>query len=331
MYEQIARNKRASVVLCLAMAIVLLGLGLIIGLVWSPTGISRAGVLLFFAILAVIWSLVAFYRGASLILAVSAAHEVDETRQPRLWHVVEEISIAAGVPLPKIYVIDDAAPNALATGRDPRHAAVAVTTGLLAIMNRRELQAVLAHEIAHVRNYDVRLDTVVCALVNVSAKTGNFFVRLSSLAFRLAASLGATSSQQAKRQKNESRVSAVALLLALLLAVPSLLSATAARLAYGSSRLVQLAISRQREYLADASAVELSRDPLALAQALEKIAAYPGELGTANVATAHLFIANPFRNFESWRTRLFDTHPPIEKRIAVLRAIGHEQIAGEAR
>lgn len=329
MHEQISRNKRASVALLAVMAGVLLGLGYFVGLVCSPTGLNRLGVPCLFALVAALWSLAAYYWGGSLALAASHAREVGHDAQPQLWNVVEEISIAAGVPMPRVYLIDDPAPNALAAGRDPRHAGVAVTTGLLALVNRQELQGVLAHEVAHVRNYDVRFATLACAIVGVVAASGVVFLQVGLVGPRLAELL--LSDACDRQDKHEVGASFVTAVFLLLLAVPALVCAAAAGAARGCSRLVQLAISRRREYLADASAVELTRDPLALACALEKIAACPARLAAAHPATAHLFIANPLKEATGWVAGFLDVHPQMEKRIAVLRAMGHADDAAAGR
>ncbi|HJW74329.1 MAG TPA: M48 family metallopeptidase [Thermoleophilia bacterium] len=283
MYEQIAHNKRASWLLMAAVVAAFLVMGFVIGVAVTGRPYGGLGLLGVFGVIAILWSIIGYYAGAGMVLAVSGARQVTHAEAPQLWNVVEEMTIAAGVPMPAVYVIDDAAPNAFATGRDPQHASVAATTGLLQMMNREELQGVIAHEMSHVRNYDVRFATLVGILVGLIALMADFF------------------------------------LLAVALAV----------LAPLFGWLVQMAISRRREYLADASAAELTRNPVGLAHALEKIAADPRPLRTANRATAHLFIANPLRK---WREseNLFDTHPPIQKRIAVLLAMAHEGPAPEA-
>ena len=294
MYEQIARNKRASLELLADVVAVWLLLGLLIGVAISQTAAGGLGLLAVFGAIAAVFGLLAYYRGASLLLRVSRAREVSHDDEPRLWNVVEELSIAAGLPMPRVFVVDDLAPNAFATGRDPHHAAVVATTGLLHRMDREELQGVMAHELAHIRNYDVRFATLVGVLVGMVALVSDFFLR--STMYRVG-----------WRARN--------LLGAIVLAAALVLAAVAPL----SVRLVQLAISRRREYLADASAVEITRDPLGLASALEKIDGDPRPVVVTNRATAHLYIANPIKRASG--DGLFDTHPPVEKRIAALRAM----------
>jgi heat shock protein HtpX len=209
------------------------------------------------------------------------------------------MSIAAGTPMPKVYIIDDQAPNAFATGRDPQHASLAVTKGLLAMMNRDELQGVVSHEMSHIRNYDIRFATLVGVLVGMIALISDFFLRSTWLGFG-----------GRRSRSGEGDVGAIMFLVAIVLALVAPIFAW----------LVQLAVSRRREYLADASGVELTRNPLGLASALEKIAADPRPLRHANRATAHMYIANPLRKLKQTES-LFDTHPPIQKRIAILRAM----------
>ena len=295
MYEQIAKNKRASLELLANVVALWLLLGLLIGLAITQTVDGGLVLLCCFGVLAVISGLFAYYRGSSLLLRVSHAREIGHDEEPQLWNVVEELSLAAGVPMPKVFIIDDLSPNAFATGRDPAHAAVAATSGLLHRMNREELQGVMAHELAHIRNYDVRFATLVGVLVGMIALVSDYFVR--STIFRMAGG----------RARNI--VGLLILAAALALAVIAPLSA----------HLVQLAISRRREYLADASAVEITRDPLALASALEKIDGDPRPVAVTNRATAHLYIANPIKRTSG--DGLFDTHPPTAKRIAILRAM----------
>ncbi len=330
MYEQIAANKRATVLLFTVVVAVLLGLGFLIGLIWTDHVAGGLVVGSVLGLIALLWGLIGHFRGGAIVLAVSRAREVDRATQPQLCNVVEEMAIAAGLPLPTIYVIDDPAPNALTAGRDPAHAAVAVTSGLLATLKRQELQGVIAHEMAHVRNYDIRFATLVAVMVGLVAAVGGFFLGLSAIGFRAAAALGAAPRRRRRRKSNEPDFGVILGLLFIWVAFLALGSALAAVLAYPAVGLLQMAISRRREYLADASAVQLSRDPLASARALEKIAAYPGALRAGGAATAHLYIASPFGKVRDSLTRLFDTHPPIEKRIAILREIGHESKQVEA-
>jgi heat shock protein HtpX len=302
MYEQIARNKRASWLLMAAVVAALLLLGFVIGLAITGRPYGGLGFLGVFGVAAILWSIIGYYAGASMVLAVSGARQVTHEEAPQLWNVVEEMTVAAGIPMPAVYVIDDPAPNAFATGRDPEHAAVAVTTGLLQMMNREELQGVIAHEMSHVRNYDVRFATLVGILVGLIALISDFFLRSTFWG-----GFG-------RRSSNDGGgAGGLFFLLAIALAI----------LAPLFSWLVQMAISRRREYLADASGAELTRNPVGLAHALEKIAADPRPLRAANRATAHLYIANPLRKLRE-SEGLFDTHPPIQKRIAVLLAMTHE-------
>ena len=301
MYEQIARNKRASWLLILGLVAILMLLGFVMGLALFGSETAAFGVLGVFGIVAIVWSLIGYYAGSKMVLAVAGAREVSHEQAPQLWNVVEEMAIAGGLPVPRVYVIDDPAPNAFATGRDPRQAAVAVTSGLLATMNRDELQGVVAHELSHVRNYDIRFMTLVGILVGVIALVCDFFLR-----FTLFGSRG--------RRDDGGGGNIVFLLIGLALAIIAPLVAM----------IVQFSVSRQREFLADASGVQLTRNPAGLAAALEKIAADPEPLRRTNRATQHLYIANPLKKKKLKETSgLFDTHPPIGERIAILRAMEH--------
>jgi heat shock protein HtpX len=235
-----------------------------------------------------------------MVLAASGARKVTHDQAPELWNVVDEMRIAGGLPMPDVYIIDDPAPNAFATGRDPQHASVAVTRGLLEELNRDELQGVLAHEMSHVRNYDIRFATLVGILVGVIALVADIFIR---------------GTFWGGGRRSEGNGNAIFFVLAIVLALLAPLAAY----------VVQFAISRHREYLADASGVELTRNPLGLAHALEKISADPRPLRVANRATAHLYIANPLKGKKAKESAgLFDTHPPIQKRIAILLAMAHQ-------
>jgi heat shock protein HtpX len=308
MYEQIARNKRDSWALILILVLILGALGYVIGRATMGTSSAGFGLLAVFGIATIVWSIVGYYAGPGIVLGVTGARQVTHDQAPVLYNVVEEMSIAAGVPVPKVYVIDDPAPNAFATGRDPQHAAVAATTGLLEMMDRDELQGVLAHELSHVRNYDIRFATLVGILVGMIALVCDFFLRFSFW------------SGGGRRSSSDSgNAGAIFMLIGLVFAILAPLAAM----------LVQFAISRHREYLADASGVQLTRNPAGLADALEKIAGDPRPLRHANRATAHLYIANPLKGRKDRDSEgLFDTHPPIRKRIEILRAM--EQGSGSA-
>jgi heat shock protein HtpX len=302
MYEQIKRNKRDSWFLILVLTVVLCGLGLVIGLAWFGSRTSAIGFLGVFGVVAIVWSLIGYYAGAGMVLAASGARKVTHDQAPELWNVVDEMRIAGGLPMPDVYIIDDPSPNAFATGRDPEHASVAVTRGLLEELNRDELQGVLAHEMSHVRNYDIRFATLVGILVGVIALVADIFIR-------------GTFWGGGRRSEGGGNGNAIFFVLAMVLALIAPLAAY----------IVQFSISRHREYLADASGVELTRNPLGLAHALEKIANDPRPLRVANRATAHLYIANPLKSKKAKQSAgLFDTHPPIQKRIAILRAMAHD-------
>jgi len=226
--------------------------------------------------------------------------------EPQLFNVVEEMTIAAGLPSPPaVYVIEEPAPNAFATGRDPQHSSIAVTRGLMQLLDREELQGVVAHEMSHIRNYDIRFATLVGILVGMIALVADFFLRFSFFGGFGRRRGGGNSNDQA---------GAILMVIALVLAILAPLAA------YG----VQFAISRRREYLADASGVELTRNPLGLARALNDIAGDPQPLRHANRATAHLYIANPLKNKKTKEVSgVFDTHPPIQKRIGILLEMAH--------
>jgi len=307
MYEQIRRNRRASWLLMGMVVALLAALGYAIGAAWIGGTSGGLGLLGVFGIVAIAWSVIGYYTGDRLVLAVSGARQVTHDDAPQLYNVVEEMTIAAGLPqVPAVYIIEDPAPNAFATGRDPKHASVAVTGGLLGMMDREELQGVVAHELSHVRNYDIRFATLVGILVGMIALVADFFLRFSFF------------SGMGGRGRRDSGsggdANAIFMVVAIALAILAPLAAYA----------VQFAISRKREYLADATGVQLTRNPLGLARALNVIAADPDSLRTANRATAHLYIANPLRGKKAKETAgLFDTHPPIQERIAILLAMAH--------
>jgi len=302
-YEQISRNRRASWLLAGLMVAILAALGYAIGAATIGGHSGGIGLLGVFGVVAIAWSLIGYYAGDKMVLAVSGARRVTHDDEPMLFNIVEEMTIAAGLSQPPaVYVLEEAAPNAFATGRDPRHAAVAVTRGLMERLNREELQGVIAHELSHIRNYDIRFETLVGVLVGMIALVADFFLRWSFWG-GMGRRRGGGSGDQA---------GSIFAIVALVLAIVAPLAAYA----------VQFAVSRRREYLADASAVELTRNPLGLARALRRISADPTPLRHANRATAHLYIANPLKKTKPV-TSVFDTHPPIAQRIAVLLEMAH--------
>jgi heat shock protein HtpX len=308
-YHQIAANKRQSFVLAVAVAAILGVLGFVIG--YAVTGRAEGGIVATVIAVAVaaLSSIGSYLAGDKLVLATSQAREVDETTAPQLMNVVREISIAAGVPMPHVYVIEDSAPNAFATGRDPEHASVAVTTGLLEKMDREELQGVLGHELSHVRNYDIRFTLLVGVLVGSVALLSDFFLRWT---FWFG---GGARSSDDDRGRGGGGLQALFFILAIVLAI----------LAPIASRLVQLAVSRQREFLADASSVEVTRNPRGLERALEKIAVDRDVLEVASRATQHLYFTNPIKKFEARASGLMSTHPPIVERVNRLRELTGER------
>jgi heat shock protein HtpX len=301
-YDRIGENRRNSFLLAAVVVVLLGALGLTIG--WAVTGDPRAAVpsLIGAIIIGVLASLGSYYLGDSLVLTVSGAKEVTQESAPQLMNVVQEMAIASSVPMPRVYLIDDTAPNAFATGRDPKHASVAITSGLLQKLDREELQGVMAHELSHVRNYDIRFSLMVGVLVGSVALLADFFLRFT---------FWGGAGRRRGGDRDSGGAQAVVFLIAIMLAVVAPIAA----------RLVQLAISRQREYLADASAVELTRNPVGLEQALAKIAADPEVLEVANRATQHLYFENPIKKFEQRSSNLFDTHPPVLDRVNRLRSL----------
>ncbi|MCE9643356.1 MAG: zinc metalloprotease HtpX [Candidatus Andersenbacteria bacterium] len=291
-YSQIATNKRNSLFLITAV------LAFVIGVVAAYSYYVRGDFVLpvIAAIFAIPSSLIGYYSGDKIALATNSAREVNLEQNPELHHIVENLAITAGVPKPRIYIIDSPALNAFATGRDPQHASIAVTSGILQALTRSELEGVLAHELSHVRNYDIRFSTLVAIFIG-------FIVILSDMITR-ATFFGGFRNRDDRENNNQ--LGAIMAIISLVLLIISPLIA----------QLIQLAISRQREYLADASGALLTRYPEGLASALEKISG-SSKLETASNATAHLFIANPFNAQKL--AGLFSTHPPIKDRIKRLR------------
>ncbi|MEX0626941.1 MAG: M48 family metallopeptidase [Chloroflexota bacterium] len=302
-FREIARNRRNSWILVFVVAIVLAALGAAIG---YASGFGWGGVVIALVVASVM-SVGSFFGGDRLVLLSSGAREVPQQDPPdqyrQLLNVVTEMTIASGLPMPKVYVIDDSAPNAFATGRDPKHASVAVTTGLLEKMDREQLQGVIAHELSHVGNFDIRFALLVGVLVGSIALLADWFLRFTFW--------GGGRRDGGDRDRGGGGLAAILFIVALVLAIVAPLI----------GRMVQLAVSRQRESLADVSAVELTRNPIGLARALRTIAEDPDVLEVANRATQHLYIVNPIKSFETRAKSMWDTHPPIAERIAVLRGL----------
>ena len=303
MFDLIRKNKRNSFLLIVAIVALLILVGYIIGLALGESG--YLSIVIAF-MLAIAMTLMSYFGGDKVVLAASGAKRIRKEEFPRLFNIVEEMSIASGLPMPKVYVINDTAPNAFATGRNPAKASIAVTKGIMEKLERDELQGVVAHELAHIRNYDILYATLVGVLVGTTALMCDFFLRYTRFMFWTGGRR-----RRSKRSSKSGGVEALAMIIALVLAIVAPLVA----------RLMQMALSRQREYLADASAAELTRYPEGLATALEKIAGDPEVLEVANRATQHLYIVNPIKSFEKRAKNLFSTHPPTSDRIKRLRSL----------
>ncbi|MBI4210460.1 MAG: M48 family metalloprotease [Candidatus Diapherotrites archaeon] len=291
MYEQIGENKRNTIILVAAFSIFIIVLAWLLGRI--VFGIGSFG-LAIGGIFVIVYSLVNYFYSDRIVLAISGAREVKKDEHPYLFNVIDGLSVAAGISKPKAYVINDTALNAFATGRDPEHGIVVVTTGILQKLDRQELEGVIAHEMSHIKNYDIRLSTIVSVLVGVTALLSDVLLRATLWGHR---------------DREQGRMGLVLLLAGVALAVLTPFIAA----------IINMAISRQREYLADASAALLTRNPNGLASALAKIGGDKEVLEAANKATAHMYIDNPLKNRRSFFDGMFSTHPPIADRIARLR------------
>lgn len=288
MYSHIASNKRKTVVL---MAFFVLFVGFLGWLFGEFTG--RPAITPYVLIGALVYVLISYVSGSRLALAMNGARQIAKRDNPRLWRIVENLAITEGLPMPKVYIIDDPALNAFATGRNPNHASVAVTTGLLKVLNDNQLEGVMAHELGHIKNYDMRVSLMAFAMVAVVSLLADVALRLTWF----------------RSEDDDNNVSPIFVVVGLIFVMLSPLIAS----------MIQLAISRQREYLADATGALTTRYPEGLAQALEKIAGN-STLRRQNPSTAHFFIANPLKGRSI--AALFSTHPPVEDRIAKLRKMG---------
>ena len=297
LYQQQSANIRKTWLIMFLFTLFITTLAYVYGKA-SGFGLSYAGIAL---LISGFMSIGSYFFSDKLVLATTGAREIKEEDYPEYYRTVENLAIANGLPMPRVYVMDDPSPNAFATGRDYKHAVVCATTGILQILNKAELEGVIAHELSHVKNYDIRLMAVVSILVGSIAIIADMFMR--SMWF------GGGRRDDDNRGGNNG----IFIIIGIIFAILSPVIAT----------LIQPAVSRRRECLADASGALLTRYPEGLASALEKISASPRPLSHASNATAHLFIANPFKDKEgkAWLASLFNTHPPMEERIKILRAM----------
>jgi heat shock protein HtpX len=297
-YDRVDRNRRTTFLLLFVFVALLAGASIAMGIVLGlPYPLAPLLIIPFLII-----AIVSYYGSSGAALAISQAHEVTKEEEPELYRTVENLCIGAGLPMPKVYVIEDGSPNAFATGRDPDHAAIAVTRGLLQKLDKLELEGVIAHELSHIGNYDTRVMTIVVILVGLAALMADFALRLTLF--------GA-----GRRSSNRERGGGAAVVIIYAIALVAVILTPIA------AQLIRFAISRQREFLADASGALLTRYPEGLARALEKISADPDPLEVANKATAHLYINNPLHEHQSFLNNLFSTHPPVAERIRLLRAM----------
>jgi heat shock protein HtpX len=297
MYHQISRNKRNSIIVTTGFLLVWLLAGFVIGEFAGGLNYAITGAIIL-GILGVLAALYSYYLGSATVLSAVGAHEADPHQFQQLYNIVQTLAIGDGLPVPKVYIIEDPSPNAFATGRDPQHAAVTVTTGLLQMMNREELEGVLAHEMSHIKNFDVRLLLVVTTMIGLAAIISSV-VWNGALRFR------------SRDDRALLVVFAVGIIFTLI--------------AFIVGPIMQLALSRQRESLADVSGVDLTRNPVGLINALKKIAANEKPMQNFNHAVAAMCIDNPTEHHGSFFNHLFDTHPPIEERIAALEKIASVQ------
>ena len=293
MYSAIAANKRNTVIIIAGFIALLGGLATWWG---YATGNGSSAILIIAFIVG--YALIQYYAASSIAIAMSGAIEIEKADNPRLWRIVENLAITEGMPMPKVYIIQDEAPNAFATGRDPKHAVVAATTGLLAIMDDSELEGVMAHELGHVKNYDIRVSTIVFGLVSAVGILADMAIRTAFF------------SSHGRRDSNDNGFAAALIIIGLAASV----------VAFFIGPLVSAAVSRQREYLADATGAHTTRYPEGLAKALEKLGNYGRPMRRASRSMAHMYINDPIK--PGLTERLFSTHPPIPQRIERLRAIG---------
>ena len=289
MYNRIAANKRKTVWLMLVFMLFVAGMGWLFGQYSGQPGITP-----YVLMGAGVYVIISYYSGSKMALGLNGAHEIQKKDNPRLWRIIENLTITEGMPMPKVYIIDDPAPNAFATGRNPNHAIVGVTTGLLDMMDDSELEGVMAHEIGHVKNYDIRVSLIAFAMVAIISILADIMLRMTWF-----------------RDRDDDNPGGQAFFF---------IGIIGAMLAPLVATLIQLAISRKREFLADATGALTTRHPEALASALSKIGQYGSTLKRQNASTAHLFFANPLR--KASLSALFSTHPPVEDRVRILKEMG---------
>ena len=289
MYKAISNNKR-NTVLIMALFVGIIGaIGWIVSYFYGDSSIA-----IWILIVAMLYAGLQYFIADKLTVAMTGAKEIAKSDNPRFYHIVENLAITTGLPTPKVYIIDDSAPNAFATGRDPKHSIVAATTGLIDLMNDSELEAVMAHEMGHVKNYDIRISMITFGLVSAISFLSDIVLR----------------TMMRGRGRDSDNMSPVVLIIGVIALILAPIVAV----------IVQMAISRQREFLADASSAMTTRNPEALAQALEKLRTYGRPMQRQNTASAHIFFTNPLKT--GLFSKLFSTHPPLEERINRLNQIG---------
>lgn len=298
MYKAIAANKRNTFFIIGLFVAIIAGLSIWWG---QATGNGSSAILII--VIAGLYATFQYFAAGSLAVMMSGARQIEKKDNPRLWNIVENLAITEGMPMPKVYIVEDPAPNAFATGRDPKHAIVAATTGLLAIMDDSELEGVMAHEMSHVKNYDIRVSTIVFGLVSAIGM-------LADMAMRMAFWGSMFSGGDDDDRRDNGGFAIITLVVGIV----------ASLIAFLIGPLVQAAVSRQREYLADATGAEITRYPEGLARALQKLADYGRPMRRKSSAMAHLYIADPIK--PGIVARAFSTHPPIPDRIARLKKIG---------
>lgn len=305
MYTEIAKNKRNSTLLVLAFIIITVGLSWVIS-----RALDNPSILYIVTGISILYTWISYYNSDKMVLAVSGAREVKKKDAPELYRTVENLAITAGLPMPRVFIMQDSAPNAFATGRDPEHAVVCVTTGLLDKLSKTELEGVIAHELSHIGNYDIRMMSLIAVLVSIIALLSDFFLRWGFF-------MGGGRDSDGDNNNGGGQSQLIFILIAIALAIVAPIIGV----------LIQLAVSRKREYLADASGALLTRYPQGLAEALKKISGDTEPLEAANKATANMYIINPMRaNVEGkggkgFASKLFSTHPPTADRIKKLESM----------